>query len=79
MVTFIKKIKTKEGINSFNLDKIRKDIPADFQVLDEQPAITYTANHIVVAYKVKLITLTKEAIVKKKAPARKKAVVVVKA
>jgi len=51
MVTFIKKIKTKEGINSFDLDKIKKSIPATYKVIENTPAITYTANHALVIYK----------------------------
>lgn len=50
MVTFIKKIKTKEGVNTIDLEKVKKDIPASYKILDNKPVITYTANHIVVAY-----------------------------
>ena len=50
MVIFIKKIKTKEGINSFDLDKIKKSIPAGHKVIDSTPSISYTANHVVIAY-----------------------------
>ena len=72
MVIFIKKIKTKEGINSLNLDKVKKEIPAEFQIIDQEPVISYTANHVVIAYKVKLVSVKKEAPVKKVA-AKKKA------
>jgi hypothetical protein len=50
MIIFIKKIKTKEGINSIGLDKIRKSIPVGFKIVNNEPAISYTANHIVVAF-----------------------------
>ena len=74
MVIFIKKIKTKEGINSLNLDKVKKDVPADFQVLDGDPVVSFTANHVIIGYKCKLKTITKPAAQPKKAPAKKKAV-----
>jgi hypothetical protein len=54
MVTFIKKIKTKEGINSFDLDKIKKSIPASYKVIENTPTISYTANHVLVIYKCQL-------------------------
>ncbi len=73
MVIYIEKIKTKEGINSLNLDKIKKEIPAEFQIIDQEPIISFTANHIVVAYKVKLIPVKKAAEVKTKAVLNKKA------
>jgi hypothetical protein len=50
MIIFIKKIKTKEGINSIGLDKIRKSIPAGYKIVGSEPTISYTANHIVVAF-----------------------------
>ena len=51
MIIFIKKLKTKEGINSFDSEKIKKDIPGDYKALDVDPIITLTANHILIAYK----------------------------
>lgn len=75
MVIFIKKIKTKEGINSLNLDKVRKDIPAGFEPLSEEPIISITANHVVIAFKCKLKVVAKAAANKKvvnKKPAGKK-------
>lgn len=51
MIIFIKKIKTKEGINSFDTDKIKKGVPAGYKVSAEEPIITLTANHVMVAYK----------------------------
>lgn len=50
MIIFIKKLKTKEGINSIGLDKIRKSIPEGYKIVNNEPAISYTANHIVVAF-----------------------------
>ena len=72
MVIFIKKLKTKEGINSLNLDKVKKEIPAGFQTIDTEPIISFTANHVVVAYKCKLISVKKEEVNTKKAPGKKK-------
>lgn len=54
MVIFIKKIKTKEGINTFDLEKVKKNIPAEYTVADNTPAISLTANHIMVGYKCEL-------------------------
>jgi hypothetical protein len=71
MVIFIKKIKTKEGINSFNVDKIRKDVPDDYEILDKEPQITYTANHVLVAFRCKQLEV--KAAPAKKAAAPKKA------
>ncbi len=51
MIIFIKKIKTKEGINAIDLDKIKKGIPEGYKVSGKDPVIDYTANHVVVAYK----------------------------
>lgn len=51
MIIFIKKIKTKEGINSFDSEKIKKDIPAGYKIQDHEPVITLTANHVMIAYK----------------------------
>jgi hypothetical protein len=51
MITFIKKIKSKDGINSFDLDKIKKSIPASYKVIENTPTISYTANHVLVIYK----------------------------
>jgi len=50
MITFIKKIKSKDGINSIDLDKIKKSIPASYKVIDNTPTISYTANHVLVIY-----------------------------
>jgi len=50
MITFVKKIKSKDGVNAIDLDKIKKGIPAIYKVIDNAPTITYTANHVVVAY-----------------------------
>ena len=51
MIIFVKKIKTKEGINSFDSEKIKKDIPAGYQASVQEPIITLTANHVMIAYK----------------------------
>ena len=51
MIIYIKKIKTKEGINSFDNEKIKKDIPTGYQASVEDPIITLTANHVMIAYK----------------------------
>jgi len=56
MIIFIKKIKTKEGINSFDNEKIKKDIPEGYKVSAEEPTITFTANHVLVAYKCEKVT-----------------------
>ncbi len=50
MIIFIKKIKTKEGINSFDNEKIKKDIPHGYIVSSQEPAITLTANHALIAF-----------------------------
>ena len=72
MVIFIKKIKTKEGINSLNLDKVKKDVPSEFEVLDAEPAISFTANHVVVAFKCKLKSVKNEPVSNKKVVSKKK-------
>lgn len=51
MVIFIKKIKTKEGINSFDNEKVKKSIPAEYKITNQEPIITLTANHILIAYR----------------------------
>jgi hypothetical protein len=51
MIIFVKKIKTKEGINSFDSDKIKNDIPAGYKASVQEPIITLTANHVMIAYK----------------------------
>jgi hypothetical protein len=51
MILFIKKIKTKEGINSINLDKVRSEVPSEYKVLDEEPAISFSAKNVVIVYK----------------------------
>jgi hypothetical protein len=56
MIIFIKKIKTKEGINSFDNEKIKKDIPEGYKVLGGEPIMTLTANHVLIAYKCEKIT-----------------------
>jgi hypothetical protein len=71
MIIFIKKIKTKEGINSFDLEKIKKDIPADLRVSDDAPIISFTANHIVIAFKCQKNVV--QAKPKKKAKTKSKA------
>jgi hypothetical protein len=50
MVTFIKKVKSKEGINSIDIEKIKRSVPAEYKVVGNEPAVTYTANHIVIAF-----------------------------
>ncbi len=74
MVIFIRKIKTKEGINSINLDKIKKEVPSEFEIVNAEPEISYTANHIVVAVKCKLKAVIKKEPVKKE-PVNKKVAV----
>lgn len=74
MVIFIKKIKTKEGINTFDVDKIKKDIPAGYKTLDSTPSINYTANHVVVSFKCQKVenkTKNKKAGLAKKKAASK--------
>ena len=61
MVIFIKKIKTKEGINSIGLDKIRKSIPGGYKIVNNEPSISYTSNHIVVAFTCREVTKPKSA------------------
>jgi hypothetical protein len=51
MIIFIKKIKTKEGINDLNIDKIKKDIPDGYHPVSNEPLLSITANHLVVAFK----------------------------
>ncbi len=51
MIIFIKKIKTKEGINSFDTEKIKKDIPEGYSISVNEPIITLTAHHVILAYK----------------------------
>ena len=75
MVIYIEKIKTKEGINSLNLDKIKKEIPAEFQIIEQEPTISFTSNHVVVAFKVKLVVAKKATVAKKANEVIKKAVV----
>ena len=53
MIIFIQKIKTKEGINSIDLEKVKKEIPADYSVLNTEPVITYVAHHALIAYQCK--------------------------
>lgn len=50
MLKFIKKVKNKEGINSIDNDKITKDIPKGYILSQVDPTITFTGNHIVIAY-----------------------------
>ena len=51
MIIFIKKIKTKEGINAFDNEKVKKSIPADYKITNQEPIITLTANNILIAYR----------------------------
>jgi len=51
MIIFIKKIKTKEGINSIDLEKIKKEIPAGYEADGNEPMVSITANHVVIAFK----------------------------
>jgi hypothetical protein len=55
MIIFIKKIKTKEGINSFDNEKIKNGIPKGYQATVEAPIITLTANHVMIAYKCEVV------------------------
>ena len=72
MIIYIKKIKTKEGINSIDLEKIAKEVPAGYKVTDKAPAITYTANHMVLAYTCQAVAkVQKKAVVKAKPKAKK--------
>jgi len=81
MIIFIKKLKTKEGINSFDSEKIKKGIPAGYKASAAEPIITLTANHVLIAYKCEQIVKsnakpelkTKEKEKKIAAPATKKA------
>ena len=50
MITFIKKLKIKEGVNSFDIDKIKKGIPEGYKSLVDDPTVTFTGNHVVIAY-----------------------------
>jgi len=81
MIIFIKKIKTKEGINSFDNEKIKKEIPADYIISDHEPIITLTANHVMVAYKCERAAkpTPKPASKSKPAPKTKKAAAAKKA
>ena len=72
MVIFIKKIKTKEGINSFNMDKIRKEVPSEYEILAGDPIISFTANHIVIAIKCSLKVVAKKEPATKKVAVKKK-------
>jgi hypothetical protein len=44
---YIRKIKTKEGINSLDIEKIKKSIPAGYKPANSLPEITFTANYAV--------------------------------
>jgi hypothetical protein len=65
MVIFIKKIKTKEGINSIDLDKVRKGMPSGYSIAGNEPLLTYTANHVIVAFNCKKETVQKGSKTKK--------------
>lgn len=51
MIIFIKKIKTKEGINSIDLEKVKNDVPSGYKAVGGDPEVSFTANHLVVAIK----------------------------
>jgi len=79
MITLIKKIKTKEGINTLDLEKIKKSVPAGYKLAGGEPAITYTANHIIVAYQCQQAMVADAKPKTKSKPKTKKAAVKVKA
>lgn len=69
MIIFTKKIKTKEGINTIDLEKAKKEIPAGYKATGA-PQVSYTANHVVLAFVCELLEKAPEA---KKAAASKSA------
>jgi hypothetical protein len=73
MIIYIKKIKTKEGINSFDNEKIMKDIPKGYKASAPEPIVTYTSNHVILAYPCKAVaqTVTKPGSKKKIANKKK--------
>jgi len=73
MVIFIQKIKTKEGINSLNLDKLKKEVPVDYELADHEPAITFTANHVVLSWMCKPMAAKKETAEKEGTPKKQAA------
>lgn len=73
MVIFIQKIKTKEGINSLNLDKLKKEVPVDYELINQEPTISYTSNHVILSWKCKTAPLKKEEPPVKEATPKKEA------
>ena len=73
MIIFIKKIKTKEGINSIDMDKIMKDIPSGYIASNDQPTLTVTANHLVISFNCTEQPKSEEKKAKVKAKAKAKA------
>jgi len=78
MIIFIKKIKTKEGINSFDQEKIKAGIPSGYQASNQEPIITLTANHIMIAYKCEQIEKPKVKPKEKKVKKKSKKITVAK-
>ncbi len=75
MITFIKKIKTKTGINSFDNEKIKKEIPEGYKASLPEPVMTFTGNHIIIAFQCERTTKPDpKSKVKRKANASKKVV-----
>jgi hypothetical protein len=70
MIIFIKKIKSKEGINALNIEKIKKEIPEGYAAIGNDPAVSFTANHVVVAFN--CVSQPKPAVVKKKSAVKTK-------
>ena len=60
MIIFIKKIKTKEGINSIDMEKIQKDIPAGYEAMGNEPIVSFTANHLLIAFKCQVKSKTSD-------------------
>ena len=70
MIIFIKKIKSKEGINAINIEKIKKEIPEGYAAIGNDPQVSITANHVVVAFN--CVVQPKPAVVKQKNIAKAK-------
>lgn len=73
MILFIKKIKTHEGINFLDKEKIKKDIPKGFRTSNDTPTVTLTSNNVIIAFECeKVAKPIQEAKPKKKATAKVK-------
>lgn len=71
MIIFIKKVKTREGINNIDLEKIAKSVPQGYKAVGE-PAIAFTANHVVVSIQCQLVAKPQSKARQKSKSKRKK-------